>query len=120
MDVKPADTLANERTYLAYVRTALSFVAFGFVIARFALFTRQLSLIAHVHIGNAGASESFGIAMAALGAVVAVVGAVRFARTEKALRAGNFSSLSPQVAYLGAVLVMAVGVLVAVDLLSIR
>ncbi|MEO6913559.1 MAG: DUF202 domain-containing protein [Candidatus Baltobacteraceae bacterium] len=29
-DVRAADALANERTYLAYVRTALAFIAFGF------------------------------------------------------------------------------------------
>ena len=37
------DTLANERTYLAYVRTALAFIAFGFVIARFSLFAREFA-----------------------------------------------------------------------------
>jgi len=31
--VRATDALANERTYLAYVRTALAFIAFGFVIA---------------------------------------------------------------------------------------
>ena len=38
---RATDTLANERTYLAYVRTALAFIAFGFVIARFSLFARE-------------------------------------------------------------------------------
>lgn len=45
---KNSDYLANERTYLAYIRTAFSFIAFGFVIARFVLFTHEISRIAHI------------------------------------------------------------------------
>ncbi|MBV9232636.1 MAG: DUF202 domain-containing protein, partial [Candidatus Eremiobacteraeota bacterium] len=41
------DTLANERTYLAYIRTALAFIAFGFVIARFSLFAREFASLMH-------------------------------------------------------------------------
>lgn len=36
------DHQANERTFLAWLRTAVSLIAFGFAIARFGLFTRQL------------------------------------------------------------------------------
>jgi putative membrane protein len=33
---------ANERTFLAWLRTALALIGFGFAIARFSLFLRQL------------------------------------------------------------------------------
>jgi putative membrane protein len=36
------DHQANERTFLAWLRTALALIAFGFAIARFGLFTRQI------------------------------------------------------------------------------
>ena len=39
------DVLANERTYLAYIRTALAFIAFGFVVARFSLFAREFAAL---------------------------------------------------------------------------
>jgi uncharacterized membrane protein YidH (DUF202 family) len=45
--LRATDALANERTYLAYVRTALAFIGFGFVIARFSLFTREFAAFAH-------------------------------------------------------------------------
>ena len=37
------DHAANERTYLAYLRTGLAFMGFGFVIERFDLFVRDRS-----------------------------------------------------------------------------
>ncbi len=118
--LKATDVLANERTYLAYVRTALAFVAFGFVIARFALFSREIAAVTHIRVPRAGDSGIFGTAMAILGAMVAVVGALRYAAAEKALREGRVSSLRPNVAYVGAALVAAIGALVAADLLSVR
>jgi putative membrane protein len=49
-DPRPAgghvtDHLANERTFLAWVRTALGLVGIGFVLARMGLFLRQLAMI---------------------------------------------------------------------------
>lgn len=118
--VKATDVLANERTYLAYVRTALAFVAFGFVIARFALFAREITAVTHVNVAHTGASTIFGTVMAALGVLVAIVGAIRYAKTEKALREGRVSSLAPNAAYVGAALIAVIGALVAADLLSVR
>ena len=37
------DHAANERTMLAWLRTGIALMAFGFAIARFALFLRQLT-----------------------------------------------------------------------------
>ena len=38
------DHLANERTFLAWIRTSIGIMAFGFVVQKFALFMRQVSL----------------------------------------------------------------------------
>ncbi len=115
-DVRPSDTLANERTFLAYIRTALAFVAFGFVIARFALFSREISVVAHIHVPYAGSSKVFGIAMAVVGALLAVLGGLRYTATDRAMRAGGSRALPPAVAYLGAAVIAVVGALVAADL----
>ncbi len=37
--------LANNRTFLSWVRTSIGIMAFGFVIERFDLFTKQISLV---------------------------------------------------------------------------
>ena len=38
---KAADHLANERTFLAWIRTSISIIVFGFVVARFGITLRE-------------------------------------------------------------------------------
>lgn len=111
-----SDSLANERTYLAYIRTALAFIAFGFVVARFALFSREISVVAHIAIPHVGLSKNLGTAMVLLGVVVGIAGGVRYASTERALKEGRSPALAPLVAYLGAAVVTAIGAVIAIDL----
>ena len=116
VQVRPTDALANERTYLAYVRTALAFVAFGFVVARFALFTREISAVAHIAVPQNGVSRAFGIAMVFAGVVVAVVGGIRYGTTDRALKRGQSRALSPAWAYVGAGLLASIGAIVAFEI----
>src|SRR6202012_4941228 len=44
-DKRVSDHLANERTFLAWIRTSIGIMAFGFVVVRFSLFVKQLTLI---------------------------------------------------------------------------
>jgi putative membrane protein len=118
--LRATDTLANERTYLAYVRTALAFIAFGFVIARFSLFAREVAALMHHPIAGAGLSVSFGTAMAIFGIGVALLGAWRYARTDRELRRGRVSTLSGLVGYLISLFVVAIGAVVAFELLLYR
>ena len=46
------DHLANERTFLAWVRTSLGLIGLGFVLARMGLFLRQLASMGVVHEGT--------------------------------------------------------------------
>ena len=41
----PKDLLAAERTLLAWIRTGIALMAFGFVVARFGLFLRELARV---------------------------------------------------------------------------
>ena len=43
MESKLREYLANERTYLAWLRTAIAVIAFGFVLDRFSLYIRHFS-----------------------------------------------------------------------------
>ena len=119
-DVRATDTLANERTYLAYVRTALAFIAFGFVIARFSLFAREFSMLVHASNVEAGLSTTFGTAMAIFGIFVALLGAWRYARTDRGLREGRVSTLSGLAGYAISLFVVAIGAVVAFALVSYR
>ncbi|UZJ63104.1 DUF202 domain-containing protein [Sphingobacterium sp. KU25419] len=44
---KTSDHLANERTFLAWIRTSIGIMGFGFVVVKFSLFVKQVSLILH-------------------------------------------------------------------------
>jgi putative membrane protein len=118
--VRATDTLANERTYLAYVRTALAFIAFGFVIARFSLFAREFSVLIHSPNPEPGLSTTFGTAMAIFGIVVAALGAWRYSRTDRGLNAGKVVRLSGLTSYAISLFVIAIGAVVAFALVLYR
>jgi putative membrane protein len=119
-NLHPTDVLANERTFLAYIRTALSFIAFGFVIARFSLFVRELSAVAHATIPTRYESTEFGTVMAASGIVIGLYGAYRYVVTNTALTRGQTRALSPAAAIVGSAVVAIIGVIVAIDLFAFR
>lgn len=121
MQDKGRDHLANERTYLAYLRTALAFIAFGFVIARFSLFTREISVVAHIKIASMhGASTKFGTAMAAVGIIVALYGSYRYIATGAAIDANTNTRMPAWAAIVGGLMVGAIGIIVAVTLFEFR
>src|SRR2546429_7603792 len=65
------DHLANERTFLAWIRTGLSIIAFGFVVERFGLLLRELGLkLIERPIVTGHYSSVIGITLTLLGSVV--------------------------------------------------
>ena len=44
-NTRAREHLANERTLLAWIRTAIALMGLGFVVARFGLFLREISAI---------------------------------------------------------------------------
>ena len=76
----PADFFAAERTFLAWIRTGLSLMGFGFVVARFGLFLRELAASQTAPTGGTGAfSRSMGVALVLLGVIVNAFAAVQHA-----------------------------------------
>jgi putative membrane protein len=81
-----SDHAANERTFLAWVRTAIAVMAFGFVIERFDLF---LQVAAPQMTGKQLAvhgqwfANLAGLAFIVLGVAMIVIAGVRFVKTTK-------------------------------------
>jgi putative membrane protein len=85
-----SDHAANERTFLAWVRTAIAIMAFGFLVQKFDLFLKLVSRSLSLP-GSPSAGRVFGIVAGLLLIVLAgammVVAAIRFHRTAVAIDA---------------------------------
>jgi putative membrane protein len=81
--------MANERTFLAWIRTSIGIMAFGFVVEKFALFIKQMSLIlGKADIENSappshGYSAIVGIFLVGLGTLMVLLAFVRFKNVER-------------------------------------
>ena len=99
--------MAAERTFLAWLRTGIALMGFGFVVARFALFLRELAVAPSSagHAGHSGMSTglslSIGIALITVGVLTNIVAGAHHARYIRAIDAGNFRpAFGSQFAYL--------------------
>jgi putative membrane protein len=88
------DHLANERTFLAWVRTALGLVGIGFVLARMGLFLRQLAMIGGATPGpSARGSHEFlvtGVLFLLLGTAVTLGSGWLYHRGRESIDAGRY------------------------------
>ena len=80
--------MANERTFLAWIRTNIGIIAFGFVIERFGLFIKRMDLflgkgtiqnplLAHGH------SEIVGMLIVGFGTIMSLLAYLNFKNAEK-------------------------------------
>ena len=81
-----SDHAANERTFLAWVRTAVAMMGFGFVVERFDLFLRATPVVAPSPLPgahNLRLGELAGLALMAAGLAIVGVAIGRFLKTTR-------------------------------------
>jgi putative membrane protein len=104
--------LALERTLLAWVRTALAFMGFGFVVGRFGLFLEQS---AGATAEDVEVSRWLGTALVLLGVVVQGLSLVDYRRQVERVKRGEVMNLerwSPVVVLAALLVVMGAGMAV--------
>jgi uncharacterized membrane protein YidH (DUF202 family) len=114
--------MANERTFLAWIRTSIGIMAFGFVVEKFALFIKQMSLIlGNANIENAsppshGYSAIVGIFLVGLGTLMGLLAFVRYKNVERQIDEDTYQP-SSILDILLTISVLAVGIFLVVYLI---
>ena len=108
-DSRARDHLANERTFLAWIRTGIALVGFGILIAKLRYLSLDLNAAAGasgVVVPSGGRSALLGAVFAALGILMIILGAARYAGSERAIERGEFRPRSGQLLVLALLLVL--------------
>jgi putative membrane protein len=118
-----SDHAANERTFLAWVRTGIAIVAFGFVVERFNLFLETIAAVNRVDAprrvtaGPLGRYE--GLVLIIVGIALIIVSAVRFIRTGRRIddeQTHGYGSVRAELILAGLLAVLVAGYCIAIVL----
>src|ERR1700758_1599902 len=96
------DHLANERTFLAWLRTSIGIMAFGFVVVKFSLFIKQISVLLGKNTvpTQGGYSQIIGVLLVTTGVILLFLSYLRYKKTEKQLTSESYASSSKLIAVL--------------------
>jgi putative membrane protein len=102
--------MANERTFLAWIRTSVAVMAFGFVVEKFSLFVKQMAY----YMGKEAAppapgySSLIGILLVGLGMLMGVLAFIRYKKVERQIDEDSYTP-SPVLSVLLAISVIVIG-----------
>ncbi|MGH9836390.1 MAG: YidH family protein [Blastocatellia bacterium] len=87
-----SEHLANERTHLAYIRTAIALISFGITINRFSLYLLQSQVLPEERArhGMLRDAENVGFGMVLTGLGLIALAMIRFLRVDKEIDRGEF------------------------------
>lgn len=118
MSADPRVYFAAERTLLAWVRTGIAVMAFGFVVARFGLAV-GLPLVLHEPPPPSSTSAILGAALVVVGLLSIGAGAVHYQQYCRTIRPEDLPSPHPaRLPLTLSWLLVAIGVIVAASLLT--
>jgi putative membrane protein len=116
------DHMANERTLLAWVRTSIGIMAFGFVIEKFSLFLQKLAGVVgpgYVSLVQQRSASFFGICLVALGGVLCGLGFFKYKKHKKQIDEGKFQESATLGAFLTSIVIVT-GIFLVVYLVNSR
>jgi putative membrane protein len=122
LDKKPTDHLANERTFLAWIRTSLGIMAFGFVIEKFSIFVKEFAnflnadqIIKPTHHEH---SSIFGIFLIIIGMMTGIFSFFKYKKTEAQIELNTYQPSMTLATLLTVVIAIIGGYLAAYLLIS--
>ena len=113
--------MANERTFLAWIRTSIGIMGFGFVVVKFSLFARELtSALAEQNASSPGGnSRPVGIMLVVVGALMLLFAYIRYEQTKKQIENNAYYHSSAFNKVITAVLLL-VSILLIIYLMNTR
>jgi len=110
--------LANERTFLAWIRTSIALMGFGFVIVKFTLFLKQFSVAIDTEIDSAkDYGSAVGIIMVVLGIIFSSLAYINYKITQKNLNK-KFYVASSTISLILTLIILTGGILLILYLIS--
>src|SRR2546430_10559082 len=104
-----SEILANERTFLAWVRTSIAVMSLGFVIARFSLWVREVAM--HINpqmpVHRSGLSAPLGECMIGADALITVFAAWHYHVINRTIRRGEVQADPPMITAITVIVLLA-------------
>jgi putative membrane protein len=117
----PRVWLAAERTFLAWIRTGVALMGFGFVVARFGLFLRELAAAHQVVLHHTtGLSLWLGTALLIIGIMVNIGATAQHVRLINRLNRGEIPDSYSSAAIVVALILTILGLAMVVNLVLLR
>jgi putative membrane protein len=114
-DKKATEYLANERTFLAWIRTCIAVISLGFVVSKFGVWLRELAtrLDPKMPVHSTGMSMPIGVIMMAVGGILALLAAWHYHVVNQGIKRGAVQANS------GLIIIVAIGMaLLAVAMIA--
>jgi len=83
------DRLANERTFLAWLRTGIAIISLGFVVARFDIFLYEMARVGGRTPESSKATIPIGVVLVLAGPLIILLASFRYLHTDRALLANR-------------------------------
>jgi len=117
--------LANQRTFLSWVRTSIALIGLGFAIERFSIFLQQFRLIADPDAaGNAAASATahqysalVGIGMIVVGTGLVIYALKNYLDSNKTIASGRYMPKNA-IVYTASATIMGLGIIMIIFLIG--
>jgi putative membrane protein len=116
----PRVWLAAERTFLAWIRTGIALMGFGFVVARFGLFLRELEAHQSVSHRSTGISMWVGTALLIIGIIVNFGATAQHVRLLNRLNRGEMPNGYSGAGIVVALILAVLGLAMVVNLALLR